>query len=428
MRPERQLIFQKEDWLKHQWEFLTSEDPIVGLVTGYGGGKTYCFLRKTLIKHIFAKGRDGKSNGWVIYPSLKMAQELFVEQFKELLRNVGIKFSFNQQFNRFVSAYGTLHIHTQENIDAMIGSNLTFAGFDEFDTATKERALRSFKAVVGRMRGAEKTQIYVVTTPEGFKATYHIFVEKADEAKKLIKAKSSDNPFLPKEYLEQMAREYDPKLLKAYMDGEFVNLNFGSVYYGFERDVHLDDSIKVIKELPVNICFDFNVFPMSTVWAQHTCKEDIRFLGEWVSKSHSNTYEACRGIKESLPTDIDVVIYGDAAGRYGSANSNMTNYQIIEQELRPYFKSMTYKVPAANPFVKDRVNCFNSLLAHNSIRIHPSCNNFLADLEQVVWNEKGSELDKSDIRRTHITDAGGYYLFCEFPIVQIRNSIETKSL
>ena len=366
---------------------------------------------------MFSKKKDGKSSGWVIYPSLKMAQELFVDQFKDLLNAVGIKHTFNQQHNRFQSHLGEIYIHTLENIDAMVGSNLSFAGFDEFDTAPKDKALKAHKKVIGRMRGMENAPIFIVTTPEGFKATYHLFVEKKDDTKRLIQAHSRQNHHNPESFYTQMEREYDPILLKAYMEGEFVNLNSGSVYYAFKRDKHLN-KVTYDPELPLNICFDFNVYPMSCVWSQHTCPEDIRFLGEWVSERHSNTQEACMGIKEALPKSANVIIYGDAAGRYGSANSNQTNYQIIEDELRSYFNSLVYKVPRANPYVKDRVNCFNNSLSRDHIRVDPACENFLADLEQVVWNQKGNELDKADIRRTHITDAGGYYLNYEFPIMR----------
>ena len=73
-----QLEIAKENFLPHQFEFLTSNVQILALVSGFGAGKTYAFLRKALINHLFnVREVDGKSNGWILYPTLDLANELF---------------------------------------------------------------------------------------------------------------------------------------------------------------------------------------------------------------------------------------------------------------------------------------------------------------------------------------------------------------
>lgn len=424
------LTINADDYSPHQYEFLIDDSPILGLVCGFGAGKTHAFLRKTLINHIFKKRIDDNvSNGWIIYPTLDLANEVFVEPFKELLESVNIDFDWNVAKNRFKTKYGHIRIYTLEQPDRMVGANLTYAGIDEFDTVKMNKALQCFRKIIGRLRGCEKPQLYIVTTPEGYKATYHIFVERKRDGQRLIQAKTIDNPHLPAGYIDSLRGQYDEKMLKAYLEGQFVNLTSGQVYYPFDRKVHVDKEDKpYMANYPIAICFDFNIYPYSVVWAQKYNDENIRFLGEWVSVSHSNTYEACEEIMKKLPNDVDVIVYGDASGRSGAASSNLTNYQIIDQKFRNYFKSVSYRVPQANPAVRDRINAVNGKLAKNHIILNPACVKLALDFEQVTWNDKGTELDKGNIERTHISDAAGYFINIECPISDIRNKHQSRIL
>lgn len=428
MQLETYLDIKKENFLPHQFEFLIDQTPITALVTGFGGGKTHVFLRKVLICHITKiRPTDGLSSGWVLYPTLDLANELFVEDFKLLLTSLDIKYEYNISLGRFKTKYGTIKVYTLETPERLVGGNLTFVGIDEFDTSKK--AEKCFKKAIGRLRGCDNPLFFIVTTPEGFGATYKIFVENKKKTQRIIQASTLNNPYLPKSYIDLLYDQYDPKMLKAYMEGKFVNLNSGSVYYAFDREKHVSiEDYDIDPNLPLNICFDFNVYPYSVSWNQIVNNENIRFLGEWVSKSHSSTEEACHNITKLLSKDLDVVIYGDASGRSGSANSTVTNYQIIDNIFRNHFKSVSYRVPKANGAVKDRINCVNSKLSKNHVTFNSTCSKLIQDLEQVVWNSNGTELDKSNIERTHSSDGAGYFFVWEYPIKDFKQALKTRSL
>ncbi len=423
-----ELELDSKDFLPHQFEFLKSNDPILALVSGFGAGKTYGFLRKVLISHLLkVRESDGLSNGWILYPTLDLANELFVEDFKALLQDMDIDYEYNVSLGRFRSRYGFIKVYTMEKPERLIGSNLTFAGIDEFDTSKK--ALECYKKTLGRMRGCANPQLFLVTTPEGFGATYKLFVENKVPSQKIIHARTLDNPHLPESYINLLREQYDARSLKAYMNGQFVNLTSGSVYHAFDRENHvLKENILLDPYLPINICFDFNIYPYSVSWNQVLNDENIRFVGEWVSKSHSNTEEACKEICKIIDRNNEVVVYGDASGRSGSANSTITNYQIIDNIFKNHFKKVSYKVPKNNGSVKDRVNCVNSKLSKNHVTFNPSCSKLIQDFEQVVWNSNGTELEKSNIERTHSSDGAGYFFVQEYPIIDFRQTIKTKSL
>ncbi len=429
----KSLKIRRSDFYPHQYKFLTCQSPIKALVSGFGAGKTYVFIRETFKQHITNKRDvDGLSAGWVLYPTLDLANDLFIDDMKDYLDKKNIDFTFSAKYFTFRSAYGKFRIYTLEKPERMIGSNLTFCGIDEFDTGREVKAMAAYKKVLGRLRGNEKAVLYIVTTPEGFGATYKIFVEEAsvleDEIQKTIfHAKTTDNPSLPKKYITLLKSEYDDKMLQAYLNGQFVNLNTGSVYHGFDRDINVTSGLQIDPHLPVNLFFDFNVFPMSAGLAQSKNMNDIRVIKEWVLKGHSSTWDMCSAIKDDLSREYDVVIYGDASGSSKSSKSTLTDYQIIDEELGSYFRSLEYQVPEANIAVRSRVNCMNAKLQKGYLNVDDSCVNLIRDFEQVTFTEKG-DIDKTNIKLTHISDGCGYMVSTKYPIVEPSNLVQVSNL
>lgn len=423
------LKIRKEDYLPHQYDFLCCQNKIKALVSGFGAGKTYVFLRECLKQHITnRRDDDGLSAGWVIYPTLDLARDLFVDDFKALLEKKQIQYEYHVQDMTFKTVYGKIKIYTLEKPERMVGSNLTWVGFDEFDTTKTEKSLEGFKKAIARLRGNDKACLFIVTTPEGFKATYKIFVEEENKDKMIFHAKTTDNPHLPQNYIDLLYQEYDPRLIKAYIDGQFVNLQSGNVYYGFNRDINVVDNLVIDNNLPLNIFFDFNVYPLSAGYGQHKNAEDIRIIGECVMKGHSDTWALCDELKKQLPKDSNVVIYGDASGSSKSTKNHLSDYQIIDNEFRSYFKTISYRVPKSNGAIKHRVDCVNAKLSKSYLKINKCCTKLIRDYEQVCYTDKG-DIDGSNIELTHISDASGYYINTEFPIITRKlNREETTQL
>jgi hypothetical protein len=85
----------------------------------------------------------------------------------------------------------------------------------------------------------------------------------------------------------------------------------------------------------------------------------------------------------------------------------------------------TFRIPSANPPVKDRVNCVNARMRNHAgqyrLMVNPCCKDLIKDFEQVCWktDPHGNplvELDHSDPIRTHVSDALGYMIAREFPM------------
>ena len=90
--------------------------------------------------------------------------------------------------------------------------------------------------------------------------------------------------------------------------------------------------------------------------------------------------------------------------------------------IREYFKSqaakVTYRVPSANPPVRERVNAVNAKLRNAAgetrLFVDPKCKELIADFEQVSYLDDSTKIDKEkDRRRTHLSDALGYWIWQE---------------
>ena len=409
------LNLYKRDYFQHQWDFLTSRKPITGLIAGFGSGKTHAFIRKVFVSHITKKTSKGISNGWVVYPTYDMAEELFVIPFKELLQSKGIYFEYNMSKHKFNTPYGSIKIYQLQKPQRIIGAELNYMGFDEFDVESYKNCDIAFKKAIGRMRGSEDCEIFIVSTPEGFHYCHKIFVEDDNDDRLLIHGRTKDNTYLPKNYIKLLESNYDDKMLKAYMEGQFVNLSKGATYYGFNREEHTGE-VSYNDRLPIRVGMDWNVDPLcAVVWQKYETKPYIRVIKE-VALYHRGegdlmTQRMCDEIRELYPNNY-YYAYPDATGTARHSSAQFSDIDIIRRNR------MRVMVKHINPRVVNRVNAVNNNLSKGNILIDKSCKMLIGDLEKVTNKEGSRDIDKSNKELTHMCDAFGYSVEWEFPIIK----------
>ena len=250
--------------------------------------------------------------------------------------------------------------------------------------------------------------------------------------------KSSD--ILPPEEVAAARRDLDELTFQQEYEGSFINFE-GRAYYPFQEATHCA-SLRYDKTQPLALCFDFNVEPGVAV----VCQEqklpgqftlDARgekqpvfgtgVIGEVHIPRNSNTPAVCRKIIADWGThEGKVRLYGDATGgARGSARVQGSDWDLVRTELRATFGDRAdYRVPLANPPERARINAMNSRLKSGDGTIHlmvdaAKAPNVVRDLEGVRLLAGGSgEIDKkADGRLTHLTDALGYYIVKEFPVL-----------
>lgn len=102
-------------------------------------------------------------------------------------------------------------------------------------------------------------------------------------------------------------------------------------------------------------------------------------VDEFVSR---DTYDFVNNLSKFKNHIVEV--YPDASGRANKTNASRTDIQIIEDA------NFKVNAPRANPAIRDRVNSFNALLAHDKFGINTDkCPNLASALETQGYDDKG---------------------------------------
>jgi hypothetical protein len=383
---------------------------IIGISAGYGAGKTRALCAKAVMLAAANQGFIGA----VMEPTGPLIRDIWQNDFDDFLEAYDIPYTFRASP---LPEY-TLHLpggdtkilcRSFENWSRIIGLNLAWVLADEIDTVTPNIANKAFPKILGRLRSGNVRQFAAASTPEGFRWMWNTF--GSDDAqqrtdRKLIKMRTADNPHLPPDFIERLQANYDPQLLRAYLDGEFVNLTTGQVYDRFDRAKHIVTDLPDTSREPLRVGVDFNVGNMSAVIAIR--QGNSLLVIDEISGAH-DTDALAQEIQRRYP-QRQVYIYPDASGGNRSTNASQTDIQILESY------GFSNQSPRSNPPVRDRVAAVQALLENGKgqvrLTIAAACRKVIECLELQSYNEKGDP-DK-DAGYDHMNDALGYVIWREF--------------
>jgi hypothetical protein len=383
---------------------------IIGISAGYGAGKTRALCAKAVMLAAANQGFIGA----VMEPTGPLIRDIWQTDFDDFLDAYGIPYTFRasplpEYMLHLPGGDTKILCRSFENWSRIIGLNLAWVLADEIDTVTPSIANKAFPKILGRLRSGNVRQFGAASTPEGFRWMWNTF--GSDEAKqrvdrKLIKMRTADNPHLPPDFIERLEANYDPSLLRAYLDGEFVNLTTGQVYDRFDRVKHVTAAVPDISREPLRIGVDFNVGNMSAVIAVRL-GNGLLVIDE-IAGAH-DTDALAQEIRRRHPQQ-QIYVYPDASGGSRSTNASQTDIQILESY------GMSNQSPRSNPPVRDRVAAVQALLENGKgqvrLQVAERCKRVIECLELQCYSDKG-EPDK-DAGFDHMNDALGYLVWREF--------------
>lgn len=403
----------QDGMLPHQTKFCEdTEHRKLGLVCGFGAGKTYGLICKSV--HMAALNVGHVSA--LFEPIAPMLRDILQRSMDELLLKWQIPFDFRasplpEYTLHFKEGSHTILLRTMETANRIRGQNLCAVGFDEADTASKSVATQAMRMALARLRSGNVQQFYAATTPEGFGWAFDTFEKNASEDTALIRAKTTDNPFLPDGFVDSLLENYPKQLIQSYLNGVFVNLNTGQVYDRFDRAKHVIAELPNVENEPLRIGIDFNVSNTNAVVGQRI--GDKLVVIDEVSGAH-DTDALAQEIKRRYP-DQRIYVYPDASGQNRHTNSSRTDIAILESYG---FTNLSGK---SNGFVRDRVLAVQVLLENSKgavrVQISEKCKRLIECLELQSWNAKGDPDKEGGF--DHFCDAFGYLVVREFnPLYQ----------
>lgn len=390
-----------------QFDFLTSEARFPAMVAGFGAGKTAALIRRAII----SKFKYPKLDHGFYEPTYDLVRVIAFPRFEEALSEMNIPYRlFKSPLNyiEFEGA-GKIIFRSMDTPRRIIGYEHADANIDELDTLKAKDAEDVFKMIMARNRQVKldgrPNTIGVGTTPEGFRFVYKRWHNSKDPDYKIIKAPTYSNKHLPADYVDDLRKTFPEKQLAAYIDGNFVNLTTGTVYYAYNR-VENDSKEVVNGSEPLEIGMDFNVHNMAASIAVDRAG-DIHLVDE--IKGLADTPAMIKEIRRRYP-DNYVVVYPDASGaNTTSKNASESDTNLLKQA------GFRIRVNSKNPAVKDRVLSANAAFEHKKVFVNVvKCPTIASSLEQQPYNESGEPCKKSG--HDHQNDATTYLICYKLPI------------
>lgn len=430
----------KIELLSHQYDFVTDFDHrYVCLHAGYGSGKTFAFCMKAIKLAELNVG----FKGMLCEPTNDLINQILIPALEEALEITQIPYTLKKSplpelTLHFNEGKTTILMRSGENFQRLIGVNLAFAGVDELDTIDKQTASMMWKRLQGRLRSGRVFQMFCTSTPEGKKFMYEFFIKQPaqDQSKqsdrKTYHAATKQNPYLPKEFIEDLRKNYTIEEQRAYLEGEFVDFSSGRVYYKYDRYLNnseltvdfIRDHAVVKQDMygnkfkilpPLEIGMDFNIGKMAAVVhvilpdGPHAIAEIVDVL---------DTPAMIREIKRLFP-EFKINVYPDSSGKSrDTANASITDISLLEQA------GFKVNAPLKNPPVKDRIQSMNvAFCNHENKRLYKinskKCPRLCLALEEQTYDNEGEPVKDNEI--DHILDAAGYFIHYKYPIIPYKH-------
>jgi hypothetical protein len=410
---QREIAYQP---LPSQQKFHASEARFKGFSGPIGSGKSQALCQEAIRLGYINSGRTGLIGA----PTYPMLRDATLQALLGVLERNRIPFDYNKAENvlRLRDTGSKILFRAVDEFERLRGSNLAWFGIDEL-TYTQPEA---WQRLEGRLRDPEASRLcgFAVWTPKGFDWVYERFIANPVPGYEVVIAKPRENRHLLEQvpdYYDRLKESYDERFYQQEVLGEYVEQSAGRVYGSFDRRLHVRET-EWDRNRTLMWSLDFNVDPMSSVVAQAR-GDRVEVIDEIVLRN-SSTAEACEEFVRRYGLQAGSLrVYGDASGRHAQTTGR-SDLAIVREHLgRHGFRQAEYRIPVANPAVRERVGLVNARLksAADEIRLHvdPKCRELIKDLEQVVYKERSGLIDKErDALRTHLSDALGYLLWQEF--------------
>ncbi len=391
-----------------QSEFFSSDARYTAAVAGFGSGKTQVAVTRLMATKLEYPTIDLA----YLAPTYSLVRDIFYPYMSELLSYLEIPYLINKsEHNIYLQGYGKVICRTMDNPDMLVGWDAGDAFLDEFDILKTDKAHQVMRKLSARLRqqfpDGKKNQRYVTTTPEGFKATYELFRKNPLPDSSLTQMSTYSNAAnLPDDYIQGLIDLYPKQLIEAYLNGEFVNLQAGSVYYSFDRQkMHVDTEPKKFESLLWGM--DFNVMDMcASCWVRRG--KHLHAVDEFMGLR--DTPDMIEAIKEEYPKN-PIIVFPDASGSGTSSKScSISDIKLL--------RDAGFKVKAnnKNPLIKNRVAAVNKLFEDEKGFINTErCPELTMSIEQQAYDKKTGQPEK-DGNLDNRNDGAGYLIHYLHPI------------
>lgn len=187
----------------------------------------------------------------------------------------------------------------------------------------------------------------------------------------------------------------------------------------FDQHRHVKP-VELDPQLPLHMSFDFNRHPATAILAN--IRDDRVYVCEEFYLLNSDTFKLSKAVMERVVglNPPRLFVYGDASGAAQTANSQQSNWAIVQDAIRNAGFMFTKRWTERNPPVIDTVNSVNWLFNTDRLFIHPRCKELILDLQKIEDDGKGNLNKKADLMRSHEIDCARYLCHTLYPYQSAR--------
>lgn len=215
-----------------------------------------------------------------------------------------------------------------------------------------------------------------------------------------IQAKITDNPFIPKSYLQSLKDNMLPNDYQRFVEGDWEVIEVNNRFATNWDDKYVVDDIYIKENEILYVSMDFNVEPFGFIYYQaYQDSKGFHFhILDEETIDEGSINQAARQIEfKYYPWIHNMVITGDYNGNARTL-SNGSYYEQLSRELKIPMRNIQ---TSANPQHKKSRNDLNYVLYHHpDFKIHKQCESTIRDLRFVEANGEGG-LVKENRKNIH---------------------------
>jgi hypothetical protein len=249
----------------------------------------------------------------------------------------------------------------------------------------------------------------------------------------------SHDPDKTPEFIQKLHQSYDREEdWSREMEIDFTSQLGAAAYPSFNQQIHVKKGIPYRENLPLLLACDFNVDPCIFEICQ--IRGGRLYVIDEICLTPGNIPEMVREFRNRYPDHpAEVHVYGDTNGLTRTAQTEKSDYELIQIHMQGYTSRVVIKVPRKIPPSRQRINALNNRLkgyeGEQYIYISSVCTELIADFNQVVLRPDGKDVLKvyrpgnPYAQRTHASDAVGYLVHREWPIAReaLKLQLEKKA-
>lgn len=413
------------------WDY-SSSTPEVLLSGSYGSAKSILMAHAS-VKHCLEYA------GARVCLARKSMVDLKATIFKEILEHISEDFVENKHYRVNHTSASITFFNGSEIISrswsdkkykkgrSLKLSMLVLEELTENNDEDKE-AFDTLKARLRRIPTVPQNILIAATNPDSPSSwVYRYFFDESKDYRRVFKSVTSDNPFLPEVYINQLRESMSEREAQRYIYGEWVEIDKDRVYSAYSTDHNFLNKEYIINpQLPIILSFDFNIGqgkPMSSCAMQFDGRSFHIF--DEVVLSGARTADAAEAWidKGIVKYGQRIKVRGDASGGARDTRSIVSDYQILQRAFSNTGAIVELQVPQVNPPIRRRHNLVNAYclndMGDRRFFIYKNCKTAHDGMRLTALKKSGEyiEDDGPSHPYQHITTAIGYALVYEHNLI-----------